>query len=122
MVLDFILQTSGLIGIYYNCEKTHDNAIDKSKESKLTIMYRINILFCKSKAYGFGFQITDISFDWHLLQLQKNMWIVPLIESKENKLTLKKKKCVIVVFDKGEEDIYRSCETYKTFSVFRGKS
>lgn len=76
----------------------------------------------KSKAYGFGFQITDISFDGHLLQLQKNMWIVPLIESKESKLTLKKKKCVIVVFDKGEADIYRSCETYKTFSVFQGKS
>lgn len=86
------------------------------------LLYRINILFCKSKAYGFGFQITDISFDGHLLQLQKNMWIVPLIESKESKLTLKKKKCVIVVFDKGEADIYRSCETYKTFSVLQGKS
>ena len=29
---------------------------------------------------------------------------------------------MIVVFDKGEADIYRSCETYKTFSVFQGKS
>lgn len=86
------------------------------------LLYRINILFCKSKAYGFGFQITDISFDWHLLQLQKNMWIVPLIESKESKLTLKKKKCVIVVFDKGEEDISEVVKLTKLSLCFEEKA